>query len=458
MSDLQAPVQQHLARHCNWARHAIFWHLYPLGFVGAEKQRDHQQAIQHRLLAIVPWLDYARDLGVTALLLGPMFCSETHGYDTTDYFRIDQRLGDDDDFKTLMDAAHDRGLRVVLDGVFNHVGLEFPAYQDVLKHGRNSAMGEWFHLTWPDPSASDQQPSVANFEGHAQLARLNHTTPAVVEHIKKVMLHWLARGADGWRLDAAYSVDASLWRSVLPEVTKRFPDAYIVGEVIHGNYSAMVESSGVDAVTQYELWKAVWSSLNDHNWFELKHALERHNAWLGSFLPMIFIGNHDVTRIASKLIEPRHIALATVLLLTLPGVPSIYAGDEQGFRAIKEARPGGDDAIRAPFPSSPSGLAPYGWPLYRLHQSLIGLRRQRDWLADARVSIVQLSQTLLCYRVESQHQALVVVLNAAEKPCTQKLSQPLRWLEGDGCRHDAQALLLQLEGFGWAVLEKNATR
>ena len=453
VSDPEACLKARAAPDREWARHAVFWHIYPLGFVGAEKERDPNAAVQHRLLAIVPWLDYVRELGVTALLLGPIFCAETHGYDTIDYFRIDPRLGDDADFDTLIGEAHRRGLCVVLDGVFNHVGREFHAFQDVAAHGRSSALGDWFHLKWPAPSAPSQQPEVGNFEGHAQLVRLNHATPGVIEHIKQVMLHWLARGADGWRLDAAYSVDSAFWRVVLPAVRERFPAAYIVGEVIHGDYAAMVDKAGFDAVTQYELWKAVWSSLNDRNWFELKHALERHNSWLERFLPMTFVGNHDVTRIASKLSEPRHIALAALLLLTLPGVPSIYGGDEQGFRGEKEARPGGDDAIRAPFPTHPDVLAPDGWPLYRLHQALIGVRRERHWLADARVTMLQLSQTLLCYQVSHGQQALVVALNAAGSPGTIDPSRALRLLLSDGGRLDAASHALQLDGFGWALLE-----
>ncbi len=436
-----------------WARQAVFWHLYPLGFVGAAHVRDASAHVEHRLLAIVPWLDYAKELGVTALLLGPIFCSETHGYDTTDHFLIDPRLGDEADFDTLIKEARQRDLAVVLDGVFNHVGREFQAFRDVTVHARASTMGQWFHLQWPSPAAPDQRPEVGIFEGHAQLVRLNHGAPAVIEHVMKVMLYWLARGASGWRLDAAYSVDAAFWRAVLPEVRTRYPGAYLVGEVIHGDYSAMVEQSGFDAVTQYELWKAVWSSLNDRNWFELKHALERHNRWLDSFLPLTFIGNHDVTRIASRLGEPRHIALATVLLLTLPGVPSIYAGDEQGFRAIKEARPGGDDAIRAAFPAVPGELSPGGWWLYRLHQQLIGLRRACGWLEQARVDIVQISTTLLAYQVTAGEHTLLVALNAAEKDAMLELPSSLALLLADAARHDAGSGMLQLEAFGWAVLQ-----
>jgi cyclomaltodextrinase len=205
------------------------------------------------------------------------------------------------------------------------------------------------------------------------------------------MNHWLAAGADGWRLDAAYAVPPEFWAAVLPRVRDRHPDAYVVGEVIHGDYAEIVERSGVDAVTQYELWKAVWSSLADRNLHELAWALQRHNDFLDSFVPLTFLGNHDVTRIASALPDERHLPHALAVLLTVGGTPSIYYGDEQAFRGVKEHREGGDDAIRPPFPDDgPAGLAPWGWPTYRLHQQLIGLRRRHPWLQRARTTPVEL--------------------------------------------------------------------
>nr|BFE76948.1 hypothetical protein GCM10020092_102490 [Actinoplanes digitatis] len=175
-----------------------------------------------------------------------------------------------------------------------------------------------------------------------------------------MMTHWLRRGADGWRLDAAYAVPAEFWAGVLPRVRAEFPDAYVVGEVIHGDYGDFVARSTVDSVTQYELWKAVWSALNEGNFFELAWALDRHNTFLDTFVPQTFLGNHDVTRLASRLIDARHLPHALALLLTVGGTPSVYAGDEQGFTGVKEDREHGDDAVRPPFPARPDGLAPYG--------------------------------------------------------------------------------------------------
>jgi len=348
-----------------WVQHAVWWQVYPLGFGGVYPEQSGPG-----LRRLLDWLDYAIELGASGLLLGPVFAAESHGYDTVDHYRLDPRLGGDDDFDELIAAAHGRGLRVVLDGVFNHVGRGHAA------RGRDN----WIRRD------GDRE---ATFEGHDSLVALNHDEPAVADFVADVMAHWLRRGADGWRMDAAYAVPAEFWARVLPRVREQFPDMYAFGEVIHGDYSDFVARSTLDAVTQYELWKAIWSALNDGNFFELSWALERHNGFLDTFVPQTFIGNHDVTRIASKLTDERHVPLALAFLLTIGGTPSIWSGDEQGYRGVKEERAGGDDTIRPAFPDTPAGLAPYGESLFRLHQELIGVRRRHPWLHHARTRTVQ---------------------------------------------------------------------
>jgi cyclomaltodextrinase / maltogenic alpha-amylase / neopullulanase len=217
-----------------------------------------------------------------------------------------------------------------------------------------------------------------------------------------------------------------------------------VAELIHGDYAEFVAETGIDSVTQYELWKAIWSSLNDANLFELSWAIERHGALLDAFAPLTFVGNHDVTRIASRLTDERHLAHALVVLLTLGGTPSIYAGDEQAFRGIKEERVGGDDEIRPEFPDTPDALAPFGWPTYRLHQRLIGLRRRHPWLYRARPRMIELTNTHLRYEVRDGDRALVVALNLADDPVALPVGG--RLLEGEGVGDDA------LGPHGWAVL------
>jgi glycosidase len=438
----------------DWIEHAVFWQIYPLGFTGAEAEANDRVGVVHRLGHIKSWLDYAVELGASGLLLGPIFASSTHGYDTIDYFQIDPRLGDDADFDALIEAAHGRGLRVVLDGVFNHVGREFPLFRRAVATGPDAPDTAWFRLSWPADRAPEQEPEYATFEGHRQLVALNHDEPAVARHVARVMNHWLERGADGWRLDAAYAVPRRFWAQALPQVRAEHPDAYVFGEVIHGDYAGFVRDTGVDAVTQYELWKAIWSALNDRNFFELAWALDRHNSWLDGFVPLTFVGNHDATRIASALTVDRHLPHALVVLMTCGGTPSIYAGDEQAFRGIKEHRPGGDDAIRPAFPAAPADLAPFGWPTYRLHQDLIGMRRRHPWLHHARTRAVDLGNTHFIYEAFHGEHRLLVALNLTDAPVTRSVPRAGDIVAGNAACHHTGASQTQvtLPPHGWAIL------
>jgi cyclomaltodextrinase len=431
-----------------WVEHAVWWQVYPLGFTGA-----HPAGRENGKLArITAWLDYAVELGASGILLGPVFAAETHGYDTTDHLRIDPRLGDDADFDALVAAAHDRGLRVLLDGVFNHVGRGHTAFQAVLDQGRNAPTASWFKLTWPDGGG---EPGYDNFEGHGALVALNHAEPAVADYVTEVLTHWLRRGADGWRLDAAYSVPTAFWATVLPRVRAEFPDAYVVGEVIHGDYADFVAKSTVDSVTQYELWKAVWSALNAANFFELSWALERHNGFLDHFVPQTFVGNHDVTRIASKLADSRHVPLALALLCTVGGTPSIYSGDEQGFQGVKEDREHGDDAVRPAFPATPADLAPYGWQLYHLHQELIGLRRRHPWLHRARTTAVHLTNEQFAYAAGDGTHKVIVALSVGAASAELPVPYGKSVLHGAAELRQAGSAdaAVVLPAHGWAVLE-----
>jgi len=370
-----------------WVRHAIWWHVYPLGFTGAEPHA--QQNIVHRLAQLEPWLDYAIRLGASGLALGPIFAAETHGYDTVDHYRVDPRLGDEADFARLVEAAHAKGLKVLLDGVFNHAGRSF-SRPGLLADG--------------------------TFEGHGNLVTLDHDSPAVRDYVTDVMCHWLDAGADGWRLDAAYATPRPFWTDVLARVKTRHPGAYLVGEVIHGDYEAIVAETGMHAVTQYELWKAIWSSLNDRNLFELAWALKRHAGYLDSFVPLTFVGNHDVTRIATRLTDERLLPHALAILFTTGGTPAVYYGDEQAFHGLKEERQGGDDAVRPEFPADPTGLAPWGAATFRLHQDLIGLRRRNPWLHNARTTAKQLTNTAAVLETTDGTHRLTTALNLAEEP------------------------------------------
>ncbi|WP_043442140.1 alpha-amylase family glycosyl hydrolase [Arthrobacter sp. L77] len=434
-----------------WVQHAIWWQVYPLGFTGAEKSATQEPAAAHRLLDLIPWLDYAVELGTSGLALGPVFTSETHGYDTTDYFTIDPRLGTLEDFDTLVAEAAGRGLRIILDGVFNHTGRSFAPFQQVLAQGPDAPTAAWFSLDWPDGAGPGVEPGYRDFEGHHHLVALNHEEPAVADFVVEVMEYWLGRGADGWRLDAAYAAPSQFWAGVTRRVRAAYPDAYFVGEYIHGDYAAAVRTGGIDSTTQYELWKAIWSSLNDANFYELAAALERHDALLDAFAPLTFIGNHDVTRIASKLEDPALVEHAAVVLFTVGGTPSVYYGDEQGYRGIKADRAGGDDDVRPLFPPSPDDLSPIGHPVFALHQELIGLRRRHAWLHRATTTMLHLSNEVLAYRTALGPDALVVLLNLSHEARRVGIAGASSVLAGQAAVDDGTDSAL-VPARGWAVL------
>ncbi|ALC05336.1 glycosidase [Corynebacterium deserti GIMN1.010] len=350
----------------SFAEHAIIWHVYPLGAVGAPIRPEASEPLTHRLPTLTGWLDYVVELGCNAVLLGPVFTSTSHGYDTEDFFEIDPRLGDEADMVAFIEAAQQRGIGVLFDGVFNHV----------------SSTSRYTELT-----------TGGSFEGHDILAELDHSKPEVKDLVVDVMTYWLDRGITGWRLDAVYAMPPEFWADVLPRVREKHPDAWIMGEMIHGEYVEYVEESGIDSITQYELWKAIWSSLKDGNFFELEWTLGRHQEMMEHFVPQTFIGNHDVTRIASQIGQEKAI-LAAAILFTVGGTPSIYYGDEQGFTGVKEDNIAGDDAIRPPLPEELSNLGKW---IENIYKGLIALRRQHPWLHSARTEVTSVDNEVMSY-------------------------------------------------------------
>ncbi|MDO9395240.1 MAG: alpha-amylase family glycosyl hydrolase [Herbiconiux sp.] len=457
----------------SWVEHVMWWQVYPLGFVGAPIRPEAATGaapVEHRLGRIAAWLDHLVGLGLNGLSLGPVFAATSHGYDTVDHFRIDPRLGDEGDFEALVAAAHERGVRVLLDGVFNHVGRAHPAFVAVQERGAEAPEAALFRIDWaseagsgaPDAAGStpwrpgDPVPAEV-FEGHDQLVALDHSSPAVEDLVVSVMTHWLDRGADGWRLDAAYAVPPAFWARVLPRVRQTHPEAWFSGEVIHGDAAALVRESGLDSLTQYELWQGIWHGIADSNLFELAHAVERHSELLGAFIPSTFIGNHDVTRIATALGDARLLPHAVALLFTLAGTPSVYAGDEFGYRAVKEERLGGDDAVRPEFPAEPpveATLAPDARAALAVHGELIALRRRYPWLHSARTDVVSVTNTALLLRTATGAGAVLTALNIGTEPVllpragAEQVEAGSATIEADG---------IAVEPFGWAVLTSGPT-
>lgn len=368
----------------HWAVDAIFYHIYPLGFCDAPEHNDFTSAPVPRLAKIETWLDHLQTLGINALYLGPVFESTAHGYDTADYYHVDRRLGNDADLARLVQACHARGMRVILDGVFNHVGRHFWAFRDLQQYGEHSAYRDWFHrINFTERSPYGDPFSYEGWSGHYDLVKLNLQNPAVKQHLLQAVAHWVeAFAIDGLRLDVADSLDKGFLHELAQHGRGLRPDFWLMGEVIHGNYTAWANPTMLDAVTNYEAYKGLYSSLNDRNYFEIAHTLKRQFASGGIYehLPLYnFADNHDVHRVASTLREPAHLPLVYTLLFTMPGVPSLYYGSEWGLPGQRTAhsdrplRPSLNLAVMQATPQQP-GLAEFIARLARIRHNSLSLR------------------------------------------------------------------------------------
>jgi len=325
----------------SWFQDAIFYHIYPLGLSGAPTHNYLAEPVEHRLNNLLPWVEHARSLGVNALYLGPVFQSSSHGYDTIDYYQVDRRLGDNEDFARFASTVHGQGLKLVLDGVFNHVGRDFWAFKDVLRYGENSTYKDWFqNLTFGRSSPFGDPFSYEGWNGHYSLVKLNLGHPHVREHLFDAIKTWIVQfDIDGLRLDAADSIDFDFLKALRKFVKHEKQDFWFMGEVVHGNYQNWVNPKTLDSVTNYEAYKGLYSSLNDNNYFEIGHSLQRQFGKDGVYQNMLlynFVDNHDVDRVASKLMQSTHLFPLYLLLFSMPGIPSIYYGSEWGILGKKE--------------------------------------------------------------------------------------------------------------------------
>ena len=335
-----------------WYEEAAFYHIYPLGLLGAPR-RNEGGDIVHRLPALTEqWLPHIRDLGCRAVYIGPLFESCSHGYDTTDYRQIDRRLGDQDDFRRFTEKAHGMGIRVVVDGVFNHTGREFFAFRDLREKKWDSHYREWYKwVNFDNDSGYGDGFSYESWHGCGELANLNLWNEEVRSYLLDVADFWIdSFDIDGIRLDCADSLDFSFMEALRQRTARKKEDFWLMGEVIHGDYSRWIGDGQhlLHSVTNYELWKGLWSGHNSHNYFEIAHTIRREfgDDW-GLYKGMklyTFADNHDVNRIASQLTDPRCLQAVYTLVYLLPGIPSVYYGSEFGIRGRKED--GGDDCLR----------------------------------------------------------------------------------------------------------------
>ena len=332
----------------HWVTNAVFYHIYPLGFCGAPEYNPGGAAVP-RLDKLADWIPHLKKLGVNTLYLGPVCQSVKHGYDTSDYNEIDCRLGDNASFAALCDALHANGIRVVMDGVFNHVGRDFWAFQDVQEHGQGSRYCSWFqNLNFGGGSPMGDPFWYEAWQGHYELVKLNLRNPEVVRHLLDAVGGWMDRfHIDGLRLDAADCVDMDFFRALKGYVKARDPEFWLMGEIIHGDYARWANPELLDTVTNYECWKGLWSAHNTKNYFEIAHSLNRQFGPGGIYRNLYlynFADNHDVDRLSSTLTDPALLKNVYTLLYTMPGAPSVYYGSEWAIEGKRTSS--SDDALR----------------------------------------------------------------------------------------------------------------
>lgn len=425
-SVLTAPAGRRLADH--WSHDAIFYHVYPLGMCGAPTRNDYRSQPRARIRQLDAWIPHWRGLGINALYVGPLFESTTHGYDTVDYFQVDRRLGNNADFADLVSKLHAAGIRVIVDAVYNHVGRDHFAFEDVRRRGKHSRFCDWISgLRFDKRSPCGDPFTYDTWHGAYELVKLNLANPEVRAYLLEATAVWIEQfDIDGLRLDAADCLTEDFLRELGAFCRERKANFWLMGEVVFGDYKRWANPQMLDATTNYEAYKGLYSSHNDRNYFEIAHTLQRQFGPKGLYngLPLYaFVDNHDVDRIATRLEHAPHLFPLHILLFTMPGSPSIYYGSE--FAIPGKKAPTSDAPLRpalvAP-PAAPHELTELLSRLAAVRQGLAPLRRGN--YVPLHVSNEQFAYAR-CMPMES----VVVAVNAADRPAAVTLELPM-WNDG----------------------------
>jgi len=396
-----------------WAYESVFYQIYPLGFCGAPFENNGVQT--HKIKKVEEWIPHMKKLGINAIYFSPVFESDTHGYNTRDYKKIDVRIGTNEDFKEVCEKLHENGIRVVLDGVFNHVGRGFYQFQDVLKNRENSPYLNWFHINLGGNSNYNDGLWYEGWEGNYDLVKLNLQNGEVVNHILDAVQYWINEfDIDGLRLDVAYCLDENFVRTLRSFTTERKADFFLLGEMLHGDYNRLMNDSMLHSATNYECYKGLYSSFNSMNMFEINHSLlrqfgpENWTLYKGKHL-LSFVDNHDVTRVASILSNEKHLPLIYAMCFGMPGIPCVYYGSEWGTKADKSE---GDPALRPCFEQ------PEWNELSEFISKLAEAKKNSEALNYGNFRSVLLTNRQCIFERASEHERVLVAINADEAPFT----------------------------------------
>ena len=409
----------------NWYENAVFYHIYPIGYFGCERTNDRTSEPTHKILRLIDDIPHIKELGCNAIYFGPVFESVAHGYDTIDYTTIDRRLGTNEDFKKVCASLHENGIRVILDGVFNHVGRDFGAFMDVREHKLGSAKKDWFHVREGNSPYNDGF-YYEGWEGHYELVKLNLWNGEVKQYLKDCITMWRNEfGIDGLRLDVAYCLDHNFLKELHGHCRWLAEDFFLLGETLHGDYNTWANPEMLDSVTNYECYKGLFSSFNDMNMFEIAHSINRQfgsENWCiyrGKHL-YTFVDNHDVTRIASMLKVKEHLPCIYTLMFMMPGIPAVYYGSEYGVEGDK--RGGGDDALRPEF--NAERMKNEGLCDLTAHiAALAEIEKTHPAASQGDYKQVQLTNRQYAFSRTAGDETLITVINADGAPFTFNLGR-----------------------------------
>lgn len=428
-----------------WVKHAVFYQIFP------DRFRRGSRDIHPRGLRFKPWgtdpqeqgyqggdlygvmekLDYLQQLGITAIYLNPIFSSASnHRYHAYDYMQVDPLLGGNEALRALLDEAHRRGMRVILDGVFNHCGRGFWAFHHILENGSDSPYIDWFTVQrWPlhPYPGKRQKPNYACWWNNPALPKFNIDNPGVRDYLLGVAKHWIEFGADGWRLDVAEEIkDDRFWQEFRRVVKAANPEAYIVAEIWHPAQH-WLQGDQFDAVMNYQITGPILSffgadSLNTtwrHPDVHLSasdakkfahdiHKMFQLYPWEIHYAQLNMLDSHDMPRALWLMGEDKWaLRMAALCQMSMPGAPNIYYGSEIGMSA------GGDPHCRAAFPWKPEA---WDQDLLAYYKEVIALRKAHPALRTGDFHILYAEGQQVAYRRSLADEEVLVVFNAAKIP------------------------------------------
>lgn len=415
-------VKRRKRKNMAWYDSAVFYHIYPLGLCGCSK--ENTGIAEAHFDQLKQWAKHACDMGFTAIYIGPLFESVGHGYETTDYKKVDIRLGTNEDFRDFVDYCHGMGVKVVVDGVFNHVGRRFFAFEDLQKNREGSPYRDWFcNVNFGANNEYNDGFSYENWGGYNLLVKLNQRNPEVMQYLFDVIRFWIDTfDIDGIRLDAADVLDFDFMKRMRYETSRMKEDFWLMGEVIHGDYSRWVNDETLHCVTNYELHKGLYSGHNDHNYFEIAHTIRRLNDICRGGRLYTFADNHDVERIYTKLNQKEHLKLVTLLVYTLYGIPSVYYGSEFGIEGNKEQ--GSDWNLRPYLDLSDFADAEKTNPVTALCARLGAMKKEYPELTYGEYKELHLTNRQFAYGRVLDGNCIVTALNCDDAPADMEFGVP----------------------------------